>query len=136
MVTVITDLGIAINIPNFYLSFVVTPFCSNASEMISSLVFAMKKKRKNTSMTYSQLYGAAVMNNTMCLGIFFALVAFRKLYWTFTAETLVIILVIFIVGAISAFKETITLIYGLAVIPLYPLSILFVYLLENVAHID
>ena len=39
----------------FYLSFVITPFCSNASELMSSLIFASKKKKVNTSLTYSQV---------------------------------------------------------------------------------
>jgi Ca2+/Na+ antiporter len=56
----------------FFVSFIITPFCSNASELISSLIFASKKKVENASLTYSQLYGAATMNNTLCLGIFYA----------------------------------------------------------------
>ena len=39
----------------FYLSFIITPFCSNASELVSSLLFAAKKKKLNTSMTFSQV---------------------------------------------------------------------------------
>ena len=51
MVDVIDDFGVTLGVPPFYVSFIVTPFCSNASELISSLVFAARKKRKNTSMT-------------------------------------------------------------------------------------
>jgi len=64
MVTVITDFGDNIGIGAFYISFVITPFCSNASELISSLMFASKKRKKNSSLTFSALYGAATMNNT------------------------------------------------------------------------
>ena len=39
----------------FYVSFVVTPICSNASELVSSLLFAAKKKKENVSMTFSQV---------------------------------------------------------------------------------
>jgi len=39
----------------FYISFVVTPLCSNASELVSSLIFASKKMKVNSSMTYSQV---------------------------------------------------------------------------------
>ena len=39
----------------FYLSFVITPFCSNASELVSSLIFASKKKKVNSSLTFSQV---------------------------------------------------------------------------------
>lgn len=70
--------GNFIPVSPFYISFIITPLCSNASELISSLIFAMKKKKvkqdgrcqesvaltlmqENISITYSQLYGAAVM---------------------------------------------------------------------------
>jgi hypothetical protein len=120
MVDVISSLGFLWNIPVFYISFVLTPFCSNASELVASIAFASRKKIANTSMTYSQVHSVlsclccsnpfcfsalwsgknptfvcdvvilttqVIMNNTMGLGVFFALVAFRGLTWTFTAET-------------------------------------------------
>ena len=39
----------------FYVSFVITPICSNASELVSSLIFAAKRKKINSSMTFSQV---------------------------------------------------------------------------------
>merc|ERR1712226_484924 len=70
----------------FYVSFIVTPLCSNASEIISSISFAMKKEKDNLILTYTQLYSAAIMNNTLCLGVFCGLVFFRGLTWAFSAE--------------------------------------------------
>jgi Ca2+/H+ antiporter len=52
MVDVITDFGDSIGVKPFYVSFIITPFCSNASELISSLIFAAKKRKKNSSLTY------------------------------------------------------------------------------------
>eukprot|EP01121_Diplochlamys_sp_Union-15-3_P012890 TRINITY_DN3925_c0_g1_i5.p1 TRINITY_DN3925_c0_g1~~TRINITY_DN3925_c0_g1_i5.p1 ORF type:complete len:360 (-),score=33.88 TRINITY_DN3925_c0_g1_i5:64-1143(-) len=134
MVDTINNFGKTINVPAFYISFIITPYCSNASELISSLVFAAKKKKANTSMTYSQLYGAATMNNTLCLGIFFALVYFKELAWTFSAETLTIFLVTLIVGLTGSFLSNIKVIWGVFIIMLYPLSLVMVYLLEHLAH--
>jgi len=45
------SLGNHIPIDPFFVSFVVTPICSNASELISSLQFAAKKTKKSISMT-------------------------------------------------------------------------------------
>lgn len=45
----------------FYISFIITPIASNASELISSLIFARKKKRTITSVSMSALLGAATM---------------------------------------------------------------------------
>ncbi|XP_062506795.1 uncharacterized protein LOC134183316 [Corticium candelabrum] len=114
----------------FYVSFVVTPLCSNASELLSSLIFAMKKKKVNISMTYAQLYGAASMNNTLCLAIFMALVYFRNLKWEYSAEVFVIILVEFAVGALG-FRKTYRVWLGIPVALLYFISIGLVAFLES-----
>jgi chemotaxis protein methyltransferase CheR len=45
------SLGNHIPIDPFFVSFIVTPICSNASELISSLAFAAKKTKKSISMT-------------------------------------------------------------------------------------
>ena len=41
---------------------------------------------KNISLTYSQVYGAVTMNNTMCLGLFLLVVWWRDLTWVFSSE--------------------------------------------------
>ena len=43
------------------------------------------------------------MNNTLCLGIFAALVGIRGLTWQYSAEVTVILLVLFIMGAKALF---------------------------------
>lgn len=45
------SLGNHIPVDPFFVSFIVTPICSNASELISSLAFAAKKTKKSISMT-------------------------------------------------------------------------------------
>ncbi|KAF2074760.1 hypothetical protein CYY_003948 [Polysphondylium violaceum] len=134
MVDVITRFGTKINVNLFFVSFILTPFCSNASELISSLIFASKRKKENSSLTFSALYGSATMNNTMCLGIFFALVFFKGLTWEYSAETVAILFVTCCVGIIGAARKTIKTIYAPIVFFLYPISLLLVYLLEHYAH--
>merc|ERR1711988_77505 len=131
MVEVIDDFGDTIHIGIFYISFVVTPFCSNASEFISSLIFAAKKRKRNASLTYSQLYGAATMNSTLGLGMFCLIIFVRGLAWNFTAETLSILLITWVVGLVGSFKTTFALWWAFPVLLLYPLSLLFVFVLEN-----
>ncbi|XP_064385229.1 uncharacterized protein LOC135334107 [Halichondria panicea] len=130
--------GQYIPIPVFYVSFVVTPICSNASEIISSLIFAAKRKKTTTSMTYAQLYGAATMNNTLGLAVFAGLIYFRDLDWQFSAEVTVILLIEFAVGIIAiaagfGFKHTYVFFLGLIVGGLYFFSILLIFLLETYA---
>lgn len=124
-----------IPISSFYLSFLITPICSNASELVSSFIFAMKKEKDNIALTYAQLYGAATMNNTLCLAVFAALVFFRDLEWYFSAEVTVILLVEFIVGFTAlAFFRIYYVFLLFFIILLYPISLAIVVLLENVAH--
>mmetsp|Transcript_14730 Transcript_14730/g.57778 ORF Transcript_14730/g.57778 Transcript_14730/m.57778 type:complete len:555 (-) Transcript_14730:34-1698(-) len=131
MVEVIDDFGKTVGIRAFYLSFVITPFCSNASELVSSLVLSSKKLRKNTSLTYAQIYGAAVMNSTMCLGVFYGLVFFRGLAWTFNAETIIIVISVWLICTLGAFKRTFATWWALVIICYYPISILIVAFLES-----
>ena len=43
------------------------------------------------SLQCRQVYGAATMNNTLCLGIFLLLVHVRKLRWEFSSEVIIIL---------------------------------------------
>ena len=52
-------------------------------------------------LNFPQLFGAATMNNTMCLAVFMALVYFKDLKWYYGAEVLCIVIVQWIVGLIS-----------------------------------
>ncbi|EDO35059.1 predicted protein [Nematostella vectensis] len=119
-----------IPISSFYVSFVVTPLCSNASELLSSLIFASKKKKENVSMTFSQLYGAGTMNNTLCLGIFAALVYFRELRWYFSAEVTVIVLIQWAVGLVGL-RHTYKIWMAGLIGTLYIFSIALIALLES-----
>lgn len=131
MVSVIGTFSDTIGISSFFVSFIVTPIASNASEIYSSLLFAGKKTKEGISMSFSALYGAACMNNTFVLCIFCALVFFRRLQWTFIAETLVILLTVIVVG-INGMKETVTVWQGFLVISLFPLSLVLVAILDPV----
>ena len=134
MVDVLTVFGDRISVPPFYISFIVTPLVSNASELIASIVFASKRTSASMTMTFSALLGAATMNNTFVLAIFLALVYFKELAWEFTAEVLVI-LVVEIIMFVVAFRKNFPTFMAFIVLALFPLSIVFVYILENVAHL-
>jgi len=138
MVDVLTVIGNRLDVSPFYISFIVTPIVSNASELISSIQSSAKKTRKSIDMTYSQLLGAATMNNTFCLAIFLILVYLKDLAWQFSAEVLAILLVeaAIVIITLTSKKDVLPLWKAGAVLCLYPASLLFVYLLENVAGLD
>jgi len=134
MVDVIGGIGKKMNISAFYISFVVTPLASNASEVISCLIFASKKTKTSISLTLATLHGAAIMNNTLALSIFMALIYFRKLSWDFGAEVISLLVVIIVVG-INALRNSIFMWQATIVFMMYPLCIILVYLLNSVAGI-
>merc|ERR1711959_626084 len=103
--------GTRTGIPPFFVAFILAPLASNASELIASISYASKKKKAGTDVSFSQLCGAGCMNNTFCLAIFLALICFRPLVWTFTAET-ISILAIELVMAYYACKTTHTVMDG------------------------
>eukprot|EP00250_Pteridium_aquilinum_P008145 c17713_g1_i1 orf=257-2572(+) len=121
----------ASSIPSFFVAFVVVPFASNASELFSSLVFARKKRKRNISLTYSQIYGSVTMNNTLCLGIFLGIVYARGLTWDFSSEVTVVLLNILFVGLIGVSRVSFPLWYAIPVFSLYFASLGGVAILDN-----
>lgn len=109
---------------------------SNASELVAAYSYAVKRTQKAMTISLSTLEGAACMNNTFCLGIFFGLVYFKGLAWQFTAETLSIIFVQVVVGIIAMSKSVQTVFDASLILCLYPVSLLLVWTLENVAGLD
>lgn len=136
MVDVLSEFGARIHVPPFYISFIVTPLVSNASELIASILFASKRTVSSMTMTFSALLGAATMNNTFVLAVFLGIMAGNNsLRWAFSAETLVILVVEIVMFAI-ALRTRFPTYWAWVVAALFPLSIVLVYVLENVAGLD
>merc|ERR1712137_1309864 len=109
----------------FYVSFILAPLASNASEVIASQYYAAKKTRKTITVSLTALEGAASMNNTFCLSIFMGLIYFRGLAWQYTAETIAIVTVQFILGFMVQ-QNVMTMMGGLIAMSIFPLSIILV----------
>lgn len=129
-VDVLNEIGVRLNINAFYVSFVLAPLASNASELVAAMNYGAKKTRSMMTISLSTLEGAACMNNTFCLGIFFALIYFQELQWTFTAETLSIILIEFLMFAVAV-QAVQPLWMSYVVLSFYPISLIFVWALQN-----
>lgn len=130
MVDCLNEVASRTGIPPFYISFILAPIAANASEIISSKDQAMKKTSKSISVAISTLEGAASMNNTFCLSILLGLIYFRRLAWQYTAETLAIVIVQFVIFFITR-KKNMTVLDGLIIFAIFPLSIAFVAILEH-----
>jgi len=130
MVDILSELGNRINVPPFYVAFVLAPVASNASELIASVSYAAKKTKKTITISIGALEGAACMNNTFCLALFLILIVSESLKWEFSAETLSILFVEISVFGFTQKKHH-TLLDAMLIVSLYPLSLLFVALVEG-----
>lgn len=135
MVTVMSDFGARVGVPAFYVSFLLAPLASNASELLAAHTYALKKTRKTITISFATLLGAAVLNNTFVLSIFMFLIAFKGLAWQFTAETISIIVVEIFMGWMSQ-KKIMTLRHGIYILLMFPASLAIVAFLENVVGLD
>jgi len=122
VVTAIDTFATKTSIPNFVVGFVVVPLASNASELVSSLQFAGAKKQKNISVTFSQIYAAVTLNNTLCLGVLLIMVYIRGLKWDYTAEVACILFATWAVGA-GTCGTTIKYGFALFALAVYPISL-------------
>ncbi|XP_050370115.1 sodium/calcium exchanger NCL-like [Argentina anserina] len=131
LVDVVDSFSEATSIPNFFISFIVLPLFT-ASEGVSAITFASRKKIRTASLTFSQLYGSVTMKNVLCLSVFLALVYFRGLTWDFSAEVLVILIVCTVMGVFASLRTTFPLWTSSIAFILYPFSVALIYVLDFV----
>lgn len=132
LVDAVDNFSDATGIPAFFISFIALPLATNSSEAVTAIIFASRDKRTTASLTFSELYGAATMNNVLCLSVFLALVYIRGLTWDFSAEVLVILIVCLVMGLLGSLRTHFPLWTALLAILLYPFSLALVYVLDYV----
>jgi Ca2+/Na+ antiporter len=126
-VEVMTEIAARIDVSPFYISFILAPLASNASEVIAAYNYAKKKTRKSIQVSLTTLEGAACLNNTFCLSVFLGIVGFRHLEWTFTAEVISILFVQLTMGALVLLRQrSFTMSNAFFVLGLYPVSVMLV----------
>lgn len=125
-----------LDIKPFYVSFVLAPIASNASELVAAYNYAKKRTQKSITTSLSTLVGAGIMNNTFCLGIFFGLVFFKELAWEFSAETISIVVVEFAVAAYTMSRKILWLYDAFIIVSFYVGALILVQFLEGVLHLD
>ena len=130
MVDVMQEIAYRVGLPPFYVAFLLAPLASNSSEVYASYYYAAKKTRKSISVSLSALEGAASMNNTFCLSIFMGLIFFRGLASEYSAETIAILVVEFIMAAVVQ-MDILTTAHGVVIVMIFPLSIALVAVLHS-----
>lgn len=95
-----------------------------------------KKRTKNISLTFSQVYGAVTMNNTLVLGVFLLVVWYQDLSWTYTSEVAIIVGTTLLVGGLGMTRLTWRAWSAFALLALYPLSVVLVYIFDFILKWD
>ncbi|KAF3965916.1 hypothetical protein ACB098_06G080100 [Castanea mollissima] len=132
LVDAVDNFSDATSIPAFFISFIALPLATNSSEAVTAIIFASRDKRTTASLTFSELYGAATMNNVLCLSVFLALIYIRGLTWDFSAEVVVILIVCLVMGLLGSLRTHFPLWTAILAILLYPFSLALVYVLDYV----
>ncbi|GMY31958.1 sodium/calcium exchanger NCL-like, partial [Fagus crenata] len=132
LVDAVDNFSDATSIPAFFISFIVLPLATNSSEAVSAIIFSSRSKRTTASLAFSEIYGAATMNNLLCLAVFLALIYIRDLTWDFSAEVLVILIVCIVMGLFASFCTHFPLWTSIVAILLYPFSLVLIYVLDYV----
>lgn len=134
IIDVITALANRLNLSPFYISFVVTPFASAATEMYASITFARKKTIDSISLTLSTLHSSATVAGTLELTVFLIIFYVKDLSWDYTAEMISYLIVVLFVGLNGSLRK-IYLWQGIMVASMYFLSIIAIWSLKTKFHI-
>ena len=132
MVDCLTAIGDRIGVRPFYIAFVLAPLASNASEIVASYKYAMKKTSTSVGISMSALLGAAIMNNTLVFGVMMIIIFVQSLYYEYFAETLTILIVEAAVATYVLVKNNHLVIDAFVLISFYPISIVLVYFLYEI----
>ncbi|TQD88214.1 hypothetical protein C1H46_026275 [Malus baccata] len=126
------EFSTAASIPSFMASYVVIPLATNYRLALMSVLSAKHKTENAISLTLSEIYNAAFMNNIVGLIIFLALVYIRNLSWNVAAEVLVVLIISIAVGLSASFSRKFPFWTSILAYILYPISLLLVYVLTIV----
>eukprot|EP00400_MALV-I_sp_L67-5_P000642 gene642-237_t len=130
LVDILSEIGTRLGINAFYVSFILAPFASNSSELVAAASYAAKKTSKTITISASALEGAVIMNNTLAFGVFMVIVLAKSLNWKHTAEIIAIIFAEVCIGLI-AMKRIHKWLTATAIMLIYPLTILLVWILKG-----
>ena len=132
-VSCFNEIGRRSGIPAFFVSFVLAPFVSNGSELLSAYVFAAKKTSETISVSLSTLIGAAAMNNTFCLGILLVCIAAKNLPWDYLAQIIGILFVEVGSMLLVFLWKRVTIAHAIGNFALYPIAIALIYFIGKVS---
>ncbi|KAJ0479395.1 putative EF-hand domain, sodium/calcium exchanger membrane region, EF-hand domain pair [Helianthus annuus] len=121
----------SVNIEPFYVSFILVPLATNARTAIAAIRAANQKRHKTTSLTFSEIYHKVFLNNILGFCVLVSVIYFRGFTWHFSAEIVVVVFVCIIMGLLASLKSKFPDWTLLIAFPLYPLSMVVVYFVND-----
>ncbi|KAJ0715636.1 putative EF-hand domain, sodium/calcium exchanger membrane region, EF-hand domain pair [Helianthus annuus] len=121
----------AVKIEPFYVSFILVPLATNARTAIAAIRAARQKRHHTTSLTFSEIYHKVFLNNILGFSVLVSVIYFRGFTWHFSAEILVVVIVCMIMGLIASFTSKFPDWTLFIAFPLYPLSMVVVYFVND-----
>ncbi|PIA57951.1 hypothetical protein AQUCO_00500108v1, partial [Aquilegia coerulea] len=131
LTSTVVNISSAANIPSIYISFIFVPLVVNYRRSISAINSILKRKEKSASLTLSEIYSGAFMNNIVGIFTILGTVYARGLEWNFSAEVLIVVMVCLVMGLCTSFSKTFPLWTCLIAYLLYPVSLMLIYVLTN-----
>ncbi|KAI3703889.1 hypothetical protein L1987_74085 [Smallanthus sonchifolius] len=131
LVESVREFSDAVEIKPFYVSFILVPFATNARTAIAAIRAASQKRHQTTSLTFSEIYHRVFMNNILGFSVLVSVIYFRGFTWHFSAEILVVVIVCVIMGLLASVRSKFPNWTLLIAFPLYPLSLVVVYFVDD-----
>ncbi|KVI02244.1 Calcium-binding EF-hand [Cynara cardunculus var. scolymus] len=125
----------SVRIKTFYVSFILVPLATNARTAIAAIRAASQKRHQTTSLTFSEIYHKVFMNNILGFSVLVSVIYFRGLTWHFSAEILVVIIVCVVMGILASSRSKFPNWTLFVAFPLYPLSLVVVYFVDDTFRI-
>lgn len=132
LINSVVNFSTAANIPSFLIPYVVIPLAITYGRAKSAIASARRRTAKSASLTLSQIYGSVFMSNMVGLTVFLLLVYIRDLSCDVSAEVLVVLIIITLMGLFTSFIKEFPVWTSYLAYLLYPISLLLLYVLTVV----
>ena len=120
--------SIGIEAPELLVSFLVFPIINNGYLYVATCRQAMELKKREISISFTNLFQLVMLHNTFCLSLFSLMIFVHNLSWNWLSETSITLLIMIVVCFIASFISILRSVKGFFIMLFYPFSILLIFL--------
>ncbi|XP_060186757.1 sodium/calcium exchanger NCL1-like isoform X3 [Lycium barbarum] len=129
----IIRLARAIDVPSFFLSFVIVPLAINARTAITAITLlssANQQTSTTSSLTFSEIYVGVILNNIMGMSTVLTVLYAKDLRWEYSAEVLVSMVICAVTGFFAFIRTTYPLWTCIVAFLFYPIALVLLYIFQ------